>query len=145
MSSGYRSGKHGSKERKWRWTDKTTNQALPRSWSDNGRIESPDNGEVELYAIQWRAGLLLEWVVDTRTGKLLEGPLSEQPGIRVLYVTADGGQAIIQEWDARETEGNWKPPKEFASVVAKCPEETDAVQDSDQDYYCRSVEELYNL
>ncbi|KAA9400714.1 hypothetical protein Har1131_18735 [Haloarcula sp. CBA1131] len=145
MSSGYRRGKHGSKERKWRWTDKTTNQLLPQSWADNGRIESADDDEVKLYAIQWRAGLLLEWVVDTRTGTLLEGPLSEQPGIRVLYVTADGEQALVQEWEARETEGNWKPPKEFVSIVATHPDEIDAVQDSTQDYYCRSVEGLYNL
>ncbi|GCF16257.1 hypothetical protein Harman_41920 [Haloarcula mannanilytica] len=52
---------------------------------------------------------------------------------------------MVQEWQARETDGRLKPSTEFASIVAKVPEKTDAVQDSDQDYYCRSVEALYDL
>jgi hypothetical protein len=52
---------------------------------------------------------------------------------------------MVQEWEARETDGRLKPPEEFTSVVAKAPEKTDAVQDSNQDYYRRSVEALYDV
>ncbi|EMA25209.1 hypothetical protein C443_03399 [Haloarcula argentinensis DSM 12282] len=99
---------------------------------------------MQLYAIQCRAGLLLEWLVNTRTGKLLRGPLSEKPGLRVLYVTADGEHALMRELDARETDDSWKPPKQFASVIAKGIEEADPVPDSSQGYYRRSVEDLYD-
>ncbi|GCF15928.1 hypothetical protein Harman_38630 [Haloarcula mannanilytica] len=145
MGSKYQHGNRGSTKRKWRWNDRTENRAFPQSWADNGRTEAPEDGEIELYAIQWRAGLLLEWVINIRTGKLVKGPLREQPGIRVLYVTADGDRGMVQEWQARETDGRLKPPTEFASIVAKSSEKTDAVQDSDQDYYRRSVDVLYDV
>jgi hypothetical protein len=144
MSSKYQRGNTGPKKLKWRWKDETENRSLPQSWADNGRTESPEEDEVQLYAIECRAGLLLEWLVNTRTGKLLRGPLSEKPGIRVLYVTADGEHALVKESEAREIDGSWKPPKQFTSVIAKDIEEADPVPDSSQDYYRRSVEELYD-
>jgi len=145
MSSKYRRGDTGPKKLKWRWKDETDNRPLPQSWADNGRTESPEEDEVQLYAIQCRAGLLLEWLVNTRTGKLIRGPLSEKPGIRVLYVTADGEHTIIKESEAREVDGSWKPPKQFASIIAKDPEEADPVPDSSQDHYRRSVRDLYDV
>jgi len=145
MSSGYRRGNTGPKKLKWRWKDETDNRSLPQSWADNGRTESPKENEVQLYAIQCRAGLLLEWLVNTRTGKLLRGPLSEKPGIRVLYVTADGEHAVLKELEAREIEDSWKPPKQFTSVIAKDIEEVDLVPDSSQDHYRRGVEDLYDV
>ncbi|WP_049944630.1 hypothetical protein [Haloarcula marismortui] len=144
MSSKYQRGNTGPKKLKWRWKDETDNRSLPQSWADNGRTESPAEDEVQLYAIQCRAGLLLEWLVNTRTGKLLRGPLSEKPGIRVLYVTADGEYAVLKESEAREIDDSWKPPKQFTSVIAKDIEEADPVPDSSQDYYRRSVEDLYD-
>ncbi|GGM49372.1 hypothetical protein [Haloarcula argentinensis] len=144
MSSKYRHRNRGQKKLKWRWKDETDNRSLPQSWADKGRTESPEEDEVQLYAIQCRAGLLLEWLVNTRTGKLLRGPLSEKPGIRVLYVTADGEYALVKESEAREIDDSWKPPKRFASIIAKDPEEADPVPDSSQDYYRRSVEDLYD-
>lgn len=144
MSSGYRRGNTGPKKRKWHWKDETDNRSLPQSWADNGRTESPEENEVQLYAIECRVGLLLEWLVNTRTGKLLRGPLSEKPGVRVLYVTADGESALVKESEAREIDDSWKPPKEFASIIAKDIEEADPVPDSSQDYYRRSVEDLYD-
>ncbi|WP_049909699.1 hypothetical protein [Haloarcula japonica] len=116
----------------------------PKSWADRGHTESPEEDEVQLYAIQCRAGLRLEWLVNTRTGKLHRGPLSEKPGPRVLYVTADGEHALMKELDSRETDDSWKPPKQFPSVIAKDREEVDPVPDSSQDYYRRSVEDLYD-
>ena len=144
MSSKYQRGNTGPKKLKWRWKDETENRSLPQSWADNGRTESSEEDEVQLYAIECRAGLLLEWLVNTRTGKLLRGPLSEKPGIRVLYVTADGEHALVKESEAREIGGSWKPPKQFTSVIAKDIEEADPVPDSSQDHYRRSVEELYD-
>ena len=145
MSSKYRRGDTGPKKLKWRWKDETDNRPLPQSWADNGRTEPPEGNEVQLYAIQCRAGLLLEWLVNTRTGKLLRGPLSEKPGLRVLYVTADGEYAVLKESEAREIDDSWKPPKQFASIIAKHPEEADPVPDSSQDYYRRGVENLYDV
>ena len=145
MSSKYRHRNRGQKKLKWRWKDETDNRSLPQSWADKGRIESPEEDEVQLYAIQCRAGLLLEWLVNTRTGKLLRGPLSEKPGLRVLYVTADGEHALMKELDARETDDSWKPPKQFASVIAKDREEVDPVPDSSQDCYRRLAEDLYGV
>jgi len=144
MSSKYRRGDTGPKKLKWRWKDKTDNRSLPQSWAANGRTESLEEDEVQLYAIQCRAGLLLEWLVNTRTGKLLRGPLSEKPGMRVLYVTADGEHAVVEEFEAREVDGSWKPPKQFTSIIAKHPDEADPVPDSSQDCYRRSVKELYD-
>jgi len=144
MSSKYRRGDTGPKKLKWRWKDETDNRSLPQSWADNGRTESPEEDEVQLYAIQCRAGLLLEWLVNTRTGKLLRGPLSEKPGIRVLYVTADGEHAVVEESEAREVDGSWRPPKQFASVISKKIDEADPVPDSSQDHYRRLVEDLYD-
>jgi len=40
---------------------------------------------------------------------------------------------------------SWKPPKQFASIIAKHPEEADPVPDSSQDYYRRGVENLYDV
>ncbi|MFU1783335.1 SWIM zinc finger family protein [Haloarcula japonica] len=37
----------------------------PKSWADRGHTESPEEDEVQLYAIQCRAGLRLEWLVNT--------------------------------------------------------------------------------
>jgi hypothetical protein len=145
MSSGYRRGNRGQKKLKWRWKDETDNRSLPQSWADKGRTESPEEDEVQLYAIQCRAGLLLEWLVNARTGKLLRGPLSEKPGLRVLYVTADGEHALMKELDARETDDSWKPPKQFASVIAKDREEVDPVPASSQDCYRRLAENLHDL
>ncbi|GCF16258.1 hypothetical protein Harman_41930 [Haloarcula mannanilytica] len=80
MGSKYRHRNRGSTKRKWRWKDRTENRALPQSWADNGCTESPEDGELELYAIQWRAGLLLEWVVNIRTGKLVKGHSANDRG-----------------------------------------------------------------
>ncbi|GGM51964.1 hypothetical protein [Haloarcula argentinensis] len=145
MSSKYRRRNRGQKKLKWRWKDESDNRSLPQSWADKGRTEPPEEDEVQLYAIQCRAGLRLEWLVNTRTGKLLRGPLSEKPGLRVLYVTADGEHALMRELDARETDDSWKPPKQFASVIAKDREEVDPVPHSSQDCYRRLAQDLYDL
>ncbi|RLM32763.1 hypothetical protein DVK01_19720 [Haloarcula sp. Atlit-120R] len=99
---------------------------------------------MQLYAIQCQAGLLLEWLVNTRTGKLLRGPLSEKPGIRALYVIADGQYAVMRQLEAREIDDSWKPPKQFTSSIAKDIEEADPVPDPSQNYYRQEVEDLYD-
>jgi len=61
--------------------------------------------------------------------RLPSGDRAETQGLRVLYVTADGEQALVNEFEARETDDSWKPPKQFASVMAKDREEVDPESD----------------
>ncbi|WP_434530204.1 hypothetical protein ACODNH_01585 (plasmid) [Haloarcula sp. NS06] len=129
----------------WRWKDETENRALPESWATKGQEEPIGDDEQPLYAIQCRGGLLLEWTVSRQTNAPVAGPNRERPALRVLYVTRDGQQAAVREWEAiRQAEG-WTPDSEFASVIAKSTDACDDVDADDYVYYRSLVEERYDI
>ncbi|WP_324761139.1 hypothetical protein [Haloarcula montana] len=145
MGSAYRaSSRNASQERTWRWKDESDPEPLPQSWADEGRRESPTPAQVPVYAVQCRAGLLLEWRVKAN-GKVTGTPLRERPAIRAVYVTEDATQAIVGEWDAMERSSGWVPDEDFASVLAKRPEKLDPVGPTDQQVFQRLLDDLYDL
>lgn len=129
----------------WRWNDRTENRPLPQSWATNGSREPVGDDEQPLYAIQFRAGLLLEWEVNQRTESLVAGPRRERPALRVLYVTRDGQQAIVREWDAERTASGWRPDPEFASSIARAPADCDDVDADTQESYRTMLEDRYDV
>ncbi|QIO25035.1 hypothetical protein [Haloarcula sp. JP-L23] len=129
----------------WRWNDRTENRPLPQSWATNGSREPVGDDEQPLYAIQFRAGLLLEWEVNQRTESLVAGPRRERPALRVLYVTRDGQQAIVREWDAERTASGWRPDPEFASSIARAPADCDDVAADTQESYRTMLEARYDV
>jgi hypothetical protein len=145
MGSAYQSSsQNASKKRTWRWKDESDPEPLPQSWADGGRRESPGPEQVPVYAVQCRAGLLLEWKVKPRSRKVTGTPMRERPAIRAAYVTEDASQAIVQEWDATETSSGWVPDEDFASVLAKRPERLDPVGPANQRVFQRLLAELYD-
>ncbi|WP_236045113.1 hypothetical protein [Haloarcula nitratireducens] len=88
----------------------------------DSREEPVGEDEQPLYAIQCRGGLLLEWTVSRQTNASVAGPNRERPALRVLYVTRNGRQAAVREWEAtRQAEVRWTPESAFASVITKSP------------------------
>lgn len=137
--------KSPGKEREWRWMDQTNNQAIPQSWASNGRRESAEDGDETLYAIQFRFGLLLDWKKNGQTGELSGVPDRERAAVRVLYVTRDGSQAIVLEWDADRSDTGWVPEQEFHSVISRHAEDADDVRDDLAETYREQVEERYDV
>lgn len=129
----------------WRWNDRTKNRPLPQSWATNGSHEPVGDDAQPLYAIQFRAGLLLEWEVNQKTKSLVAGPRRERPALRVLYVSRDGQQAIVREWDAERTSSGWHPEPEFASSIARVSADCDDVDTDTQEWYRTMVEARYDV
>ncbi|MBX0296987.1 hypothetical protein EGH23_19080 [Halomicroarcula sp. F27] len=129
----------------WRWKDETDNRPLPESWARKGPEEPIGDDEQPLYAIQCRGGLLLEWTVSRQTNAPVAGPNRERPALRVLYVTRDGQQAAVREWDATRQDEGWTPESAFASVIAKSPNACDDVDVDHHEYYRSLVEERYDV
>ncbi len=128
----------------WRWKDESANRAMPESWAANGRQESTVSDEVAFYGIQVRLGVLLEYDVDSRTGKPTGLPNRERAVCRVLYVTECGSRAIVQEWDADYGADGWKPTAELASIIAKPADAGDPVAQQHRDHYRSLVAERYD-
>ncbi|WP_135306023.1 hypothetical protein [Haloarcula amylovorans] len=129
----------------WRWKDETDNRALPESWATKGQEEPVGEDEQPLYAIQCRGGLLLEWTVNRQTNAPVAGPNRERPALRVLYVTRDGQQAAVREWDATHEGTSWTPESNFASVIAKAPAACDDTDSENHATYRSLVEERYDV
>jgi hypothetical protein len=102
----------------FRWHELTEAELIPESWAENGKRDDIPDERDPFYAFQAKTGLLLEYTVD-KDGTLLSGPHREEPGLRVLYITADGKQAIVREFIANEngTRG-FMPPTNFSSIIA---------------------------
>jgi hypothetical protein len=118
-----------------RWKDETDNRPLPESWAAKGRHEPVEDDEQAFHAIQYRFGVRLEYEVDSRTGEPTGLPNREEAACRVLYVTDDGSQAVVEEWDAEREADGWKPTSEFASVLARPADAGAAVADNHREHY----------
>ncbi|WP_135302626.1 hypothetical protein [Haloarcula amylovorans] len=140
MSINARTGQKSSgTERKWRWTDQSEQSSIiPESWAAKGDRE---DGEELYYAVEVRTGLLLEYDVD-HTGSNVAGPHRERPGIQTLYVTADGGRAIVLETEGIKDDGI-KPTDNYASVVARPAGHGDEVEPERRDAYRSLIRDLY--
>ena len=135
MSNSRRRRSQTGTETEMRWKDETENRPLPASWAANGRQEPIEDDEQAFYGIQYRFGVRLEYEVDSRTGEPTGLPNREEAACRVLYVTVDGSQAIVQEWDAEREADGWKPTSEFASVLAKPADAGASVAEQHREHY----------
>jgi len=117
---------------------------MPESWAANGRKESIEGDEVAFYGIQVRLGVLLEYDLDSHTGKPTGLPNRERAACRVLYATLYGSRAIVQEWDADYGADGWKPTDELASIIAKPADAGDPVAQQHRDHYRSLVAERYD-
>ncbi|RLM94296.1 hypothetical protein [Haloarcula sp. Atlit-7R] len=117
-TTGYSTRNSTKKEFDLRWHELNEAKLIPESWAENGERHDIPEGKDAFYAFQAKAGLLLEYEVD-RQGTPISGPHREEPGLRVLYVTADGERVFVREFIAIEngTQG-FKPPSSFPSVTA---------------------------
>jgi hypothetical protein len=139
-----RSHRHRSgTEYEWRWKDETENRPLPESWAANGRHEPIADDEQAFYAMQYRFGVRLEYEVDSRTGKPTGLPNREEAAVRVAYVTPDGSQAIVEEWDADREPDGWKPTDDFASVLARPADAGASVAEEHREHYRELVAARY--
>jgi hypothetical protein len=118
-----------------RWKDETENRPLPESWAAKGRHEPIEDDERAFFAIQYRFGVRLEYEVDSRTGEPTGLPNREEAACRVLYVTEDGSQAIVEEWDAEREPDGWKPTSEFSSVIARPSDAGASVAEQHREHY----------
>jgi len=110
-------GKSRDSSYELRWQEGGNPQLIPESWAENGRHEDIPANREPFYAFQVKSGLLLEYEVDS-TGNPISGPHREDPAFRVLYITADGKQAILREFIAIENGTQaFKPPNDFPSII----------------------------
>jgi hypothetical protein len=130
-------------DRAYRWTDQSDEPRLiPDSWAANGARMPVDDGEEQYFAVEVRTGVILEYSTDDH-GEPTGLPNRERPGIRVLYVTADGGRAIVIESEGTGSPGTVSPRSDWAAVVARAPEQGDVVAAADRDAYRSLIRELY--
>jgi hypothetical protein len=101
-----------------------------------------DDSEEQYFAVEVRTGVILEYNTDDH-GEPTGLPNRERPGIRVLYVTADGGRALVIESEGNGSPGTVSPRSDWAAVVARPPEQGDVVAAADRDAYRSLIRELY--
>jgi len=113
---------------------------IPDSWARHGSTEVGD-GE-RFFAVEVRIGRRLEYTVD-RHGEPIEGPHRDEPGIETLYVSGDGGRAVVVESKAVDREGSVMPRDEWASIISRPEDDADRVTPERRDAYRALIQELY--
>ena len=131
-------------DREWRFKPERAYQ-IPASWADNGRHEIADDGEEQFYAVQIKLGVELQWTVDG-TGDPVDGPHRDRPVVRACYVSRDGSDAYVRDWDAVIEDSRATPERDFASVVAVDPADADPVEsESNRECYRDVLQERYDV
>jgi len=113
---------------------------VPDSWAQQGTHEGGD-GE-RFYAVEVRVGRRYEWTVDAQ-GTKLEGPHRDEPAIETLFVTADGGRAVVFESKAVQIGDGIEPREDWASVLVDPPAEVSTVDAERRDAYRSLIQDLY--
>ncbi|MDS0284699.1 hypothetical protein [Haloarcula onubensis] len=145
MSTDARTGqKTSGTNREFQFRDQHDEPAIiPDTWAQQAVHESGD-GE-RFYAVEVRVGLRLEFTVD-HTGQPIEGPHTDEPGIQTLYVSADGGRAVVIESTAVRSDADGVVPREdWASVLVEPAAEVGTVKAERRDAYRALVRELYEV
>ena len=144
MSTSHSSrSKLSATDRAYRWTDQSDEpRVIPESWAANGARVPVADGEERYYAVEVRTGVILEYNTDDH-GEPTGLPNRERPGVRVLYVTADGGRAIVIESEGTGSTGTVSPRSGWPAVISRAPEQGDVIAAADRDAYRSLIQELY--
>lgn len=132
--------KSSGKTREWRWRDVSEqSQIIPQSWADAGAHEE---GETQFYAVEVRFGRRFEMTVD-HTGQSVAGPHRDEAGIQTMYVTADGGRAVVVETAAHRDGDDVTPTEDWPSVIGRPQDYGTTVAPEQRDAYRSLVRDLY--
>lgn len=130
-------------DREFKFKDQHDEPAIiPDTWAEQGVHESGD-GE-RFYAVEVRVGLRLEFTVD-HSGQPIKGPHTDEPGIQTLYVTADGGRAVVLESRAEQLGDGLEPHDQWRSVLADPTAEVSTVTPERRDAYRSLIQDLYEV
>jgi len=136
-------GKTSGTDRVWKWIDQSDDsQIIPDTWADNGAREDADDTEEQYYAVEARAGLQLEYRTNDR-GQATGVANRERPAIQTLFVTADGGRAVVIESQAVGDGDSVTPLSDWAAVISRPRGHGDVVDAEARDAYRAVVRDLY--
>jgi len=142
MSKSVRTGQKSSgTHREYRFRDsRDSSVVVPDSWAQAGAHEG---GEGEhFYAVEVRLGRRFEFTVDA-SGDTIAGPHTDEPGIQTLYVSADGGRAVVIESRAVRVGDGLEPHDEWRSVLVDPTAEVSPVTPERRDAYRSLIQDLY--
>jgi len=144
MSINTRTGQKSSgTERVWKWIDQSDeSQIIPETWADNGGREDADADEERYFAVEARAGLQLEYRTNDR-GQATGVANRERPAIQTLFVTADGGRAVVVESQAAGNGETLRPLSDWQAVISRPEGHGDLVDADARDAYRAVVRDLY--
>jgi len=144
MSTETRTGQKSSgTDRKYKFQDQHEEPAIiPDSWAEEAVHEDGD-GE-RFFAVEIRLGQRLEYTVD-RNGQPIKGPHHDEPGMQAMYVTADGGRAVVIESKAVRSDGSIVPRNDWRSVLVDPDADVGTVKAERRDAYRALVRELYEV
>ena len=130
-------------DRVWIWIDQSDeSQIIPETWADNATREDAAADEERYHAVEARAGLQLEYQTNDR-GQATGVANRERPAIRTLYVTADGGRAVVVESQATGTGDSVTPLSDWQAIITRPEGHGDTVDAATRDAYRAVVRELY--
>lgn len=129
--------------REYRFRDSRDSAVVvPDSWAQTGAHK--DSESEQFYAVEVRLGRRFEWTVD-HTGSIVEGPHTDEPAIETLYVSADGGRAVVLESRAVQVGDGMQPHDEWRSVLADPSAEISTVTPERRDAYRSLIHDLYEV
>jgi len=128
--------------REYRFRDEHDEPSIiPESWATEA-VHEQDDGE-RFFAVEVRTGRRYEWTVND-SGKILKGPHTDEPAIKTLYVSSDGGRAVVIESKAVQAGPNRIVPREdWASVLVDPDADVAAVTAERRDAYRALIRDLY--
>ncbi|WP_336359028.1 hypothetical protein [Haloarcula sp. CGMCC 1.6347] len=144
MSQSIRTGNQtAGTDRVWKWIDQSDNpQIIPETWADNAAREDAAADEERYFAVEARAGLQLEFDTNDR-GQATGVANRERPAIRTLFVTADGGRAVVVESQAAGDGDSVTPLSDWAAVISRPEGHGDIIDAEARDAYRAVVRDLY--
>jgi len=130
-------------DRVWKWIDQSDeSQIIPETWAGNAAREDAAADEERYFAVEARAGLQLEYRTNDR-GHATGVANRERPAIQTLFVTADGGRAVVVESQAVGDGETVRPLSDWQAVISRPQGHGDTVDADARDAYRAVVRELY--
>jgi hypothetical protein len=127
----------------WKWIDQSDeSQIIPETWAGNAAREDAAADEERYFAVEARAGLQLEYRTNDR-GHATGVANRERPAIQTLFVTADGGRAVVVESQAVGDGETVRPLSDWQAVISRPQGHGDTVDADARDAYRAVVRELY--
>ncbi|EMA18997.1 hypothetical protein C443_17843 [Haloarcula argentinensis DSM 12282] len=127
----------------WKWIDQSDEpQLIPETWADNGGREDDDDTDEQYFAVEVRTGLQLEYRTNER-GQATGVAARERPAIQTLFVTADGGRAVVVESQAAGNGETVRPLSDWSAVIARRKGHGETIDADQRDKYRAAVRDLY--